>query len=183
MSTIRLDAEFFNGDMKVIQTLPFYDTRGFLAISFRQDEFKALGLPTEFVQCNHSNSCKDVIRGLHFQLNPPMGKLMRVTRGAAYLVTVDIRKQSRTFLQHVGLFVSNMNKLQVWAPAGFARGFCALKDDTEVQYMCTGMFDPEGDSTIAWDDPCIGIKWPVDHPILSEKDRMAPTLNESLVKL
>jgi dTDP-4-dehydrorhamnose 3,5-epimerase len=178
MSVIESVAEFFGGEVKIIQTLPFRDDRGFLSIPFRCDEFKALGLPTDFVQHNHSRSRKNVIRGLHFQLQPPMGKLMRVSRGLAYLVTVDIRQDSPTFLKHAGLYVSEINQLQVWAPAGFARGFCALEDNTEVQYQCTGMFHPFGDSTILWNDPAIGIKWPVTDPIVSEKDRNALTAAE-----
>ena len=180
MSVVKLVSTFFDDEVNVIQTLPFHDDRGFLSIPFRHDEFKMLGLPTDFVQCNHSRSHKDVIRGLHFQLWPPMGKLMRVTRGAAYLVTVDIRRDSPTFLSHIGLHVSEVNRLQVWAPEGFARGFCALEDDTEVQYQCTGMFHPQGDSAINWCDPTIGIKWPVFNPIISLKDFNAPTVQEWL---
>ena len=178
MGVVKLAYEFFDGEVKVIQTLPFYDARGFLSIPFRQDEFKALGLPTEFVQSNHSRSHKNVIRGLHFQLNPPMGKLMRVSRGMVWLVTVDMRIDSPTFLDWRGVFVSEENHLQVWAPAGFARGFAALIEGAEVQYLCTGMFDPEGDTTVRWDDPDISVDWLVDQPILSDKDRNAPTVEE-----
>lgn len=178
MSTVKLISEFFNGEVKYIQTLPFQDSRGFLSIPYRYDEFAELGLPTDFVQCNHSRSYKNVIRGLHFQFTPPMGKLMRVTRGSAYLITVDLRRNSRTFLDYIGLYMSEGDHMQIWAPAGFARGFCALRDFTEVQYMCTGMFDPKGDSVVRWDDPDIGITWPVYNPILSEKDRNAPTVEE-----
>ena len=115
------------------------------------------------------------MRGLHFQFDPPMGKVMRVTVGEAFLVAVDLRRKSPTFLKWVGLNVSEDNMLQVWAPAEFARGFCTLSDRTEVQYQTTGLFDAKADSTIRWDDPDIGVKWPVSSPVLSEKDLKAPT--------
>jgi dTDP-4-dehydrorhamnose 3,5-epimerase len=111
-----------------------------------------------------------------------MGKLMRVTRGAALLVTVDIRYESPTFLQWWTEEATEENRIQVWAPHRFARGFYAFDDDTEVQYKCTAMFDPEGDRALAWNDPEIGIKWPINNPILSEKDRNAPTVAQWLGK-
>jgi dTDP-4-dehydrorhamnose 3,5-epimerase len=180
MSIYKIDSEHFDGSVKVISQTVFDDNRGFFSVPFRHDEFKVLGLPTNFVQDNHSRSIKGVVRGLHFQLWPPMGKIMRVTRGEAFLVTVDLRRDSPTFLDWIGVNASEDNRLQVWAPAEFARGFCALSDDTEVQYKCTGMFDPQGDSGIFWNDPAIGIDWPVKNPILSEKDRNAPTVAEWL---
>lgn len=154
----------------------FEDERGFFLEAYRADHFQALGLPHEFVQDNHSRSRKGVIRGLHFQWDPPMGKLMRVTYGTAFLVAVDIRKGSPTLGQWVGLEVSAENKKQVWAPAGFARGLCALSDFAEVQYKCTSLYNQEGESAIRWNDPEIGIRWPVAEAILSAKDRQAQTL-------
>ena len=174
----RIESEHFGGAVKVISLDVFSDNRGYLSIPFRQDEFAALGLPTEFVQDNHSRSIKNVVRGLHFQLDPPMGKIMRVTRGTAWLVTVDLRQDSPTFLQYLGVMANAENQRQVWAPAEFARGFAAMEDNTEVQYKCTGMFDKAGDSAIRWDDPAIGIAWPVGNPILSEKDINAPSVAE-----
>src|SRR6266481_4522168 len=112
------------GDVVVLAPSVFRDERGFFSETFRADQFKELGLPYEFVQDNHSGSVKGVLRGLHFQWEPPMGKLMRVTRGAAFLIAVDIRKDSPTLGKWVGLEASAENKKQVWAPAGFARGFC-----------------------------------------------------------
>ena len=156
------------------------DTRGFFVEAFRADQFEELGLPTEFVQDNHSRSCKGVLRGLHFQWDPPMGKLMRVAAGSAYLVTVDIRKGSPTLGQSYGVEASDRNQLQVWAPAGFARGFCALSDSTDVQYKCTGIYNPLGESGILWNDPAIGVQWPIDEPLLSDKDRSAQTLEQWL---
>ena len=107
-----------------------------------------------------------------------MGKLMRVTVGEAFLVAVDIRKGSPSLGQWFGTVVSASNKKQVWAPAGFARGFCVLSDFAEIQYKCTGTYNPEGESAIRWDDPALGIEWPVRYPQLSHKDRTAPALAE-----
>jgi dTDP-4-dehydrorhamnose 3,5-epimerase len=158
------------------------DSRGFFMETFRVDQFRALGLPTGFVQDNHSRSSKGVIRGLHFQWDPPMGKLMRVTRGAAFLVAVDVRKGSPTLGQWFGLEVSAENKKQVWAPYGFARGFCSLTDDCEVQYKCTGIYNSQGEAGINLADSQIGITWPIGlaDAIISDRDKKAPTLAQWL---
>lgn len=158
------------------------DSRGFFMETFRADEFQQMGLPTEFVQDNHSRSTRGVLRGLHFQWNPPMGKLMRVISGVAFLVAVDVRKGSPTLGQWFGIEVSAENKKQVWAPWGFARGFCALTDGCEVEYKCTGIYNPAGEAGIYFADPDIGIDWPIDagNAITSEKDRTAPSLKEWL---
>jgi len=177
---IRIEARHL-GDVVVLVPEVFEDERGFFMETYRADQFRALGLPTEFVQDNHSRSVKGVLRGLHFQYDPPMGKLMRVTVGSAFLVAVDIRKGSPTLGQWFGLEVSAQNKKQVWAPAGFARGMCVLSDVAEVQYKCTGIYNKDGEAGIRWDDPAIGIKWPGNDFILSERDRRAPTLAEWLV--
>lgn len=168
------------GEIVVLAPQVFEDERGFLMEAFRADQFKALGLPHEFVQDNHSRSVKGVLRGLHFQWEPPMGKLMRVSYGRAFLVAVDIRKGSPTLGQWFGLEVSAENKKQVWAPAGFARGLYVLSDAAEVQYKCSGIYNSKGESGIRWDDPEIGIRWPGSAPILSEKDRNAQTLAQWL---
>ena len=169
---------------EVVVVVPqvFGDARGFFIETFRADQFQQMGLPTEFVQDNHSRSSKGVLRGLHFQWDPPMGKLMRVTAGAAFLVAVDIRKASPTLGKWFGLEVSAENKKQVWAPYGFARGFCALTDGCEVQYKCTGIYNPKAEAGIHFADPAIGIQWPIDVSTAqtSEKDRKAPTLAEWL---
>lgn len=165
-------------EIVVVEPQVLGDARGFFMETFRADYFSAMGLPTEFVQDNHSRSSKGVLRGLHFQWAPPMGKLMRVTRGNAFLVAVDIRKGSPTLGQWFGLEVSAENKKQIWAPYGFARGFCALTDDCEVQYKCTGIYNPKGESGINFADPEIGIRWPISPTtaVTSEKDRQAQTL-------
>ena len=167
-------------DAAVIVPEVFQDQRGFFTETFRTDQFRALGLPWEFVQDNHSGSVKGVLRGLHFQWEPPMGKLMRVTRGAAFLVAVDIRKGSPTLGKWFGVEATEKNRKMVWAPAGFARGFCVLSDYAEIQYKCTGIYNNKGESGIRWDDPEIGVAWPVADAILSEKDRKAQTLAEWL---
>jgi dTDP-4-dehydrorhamnose 3,5-epimerase len=169
---------------EIVVVLPHVvgDSRGFFMEAFRADQFRAAGLPTEFLQDNHSRSKKGVLRGLHFQFDPPMGKLMRVSRGAAFVVAVDIRKGSPTLGQWFGLEVSAENNKQVWAPYGFARGFCSLTDDCEVQYKCTAVYNQPGESGINHADPEIGIRWPIDLATVetSEKDRKAQTLAQWL---
>jgi dTDP-4-dehydrorhamnose 3,5-epimerase len=167
-------------DVAVIVPEVFQDTRGFFMETYRADQFRDLGLPVNFAQDNHSRSVKGVVRGLHFQWEPPMGKLMRVPLGKAFLVAVDIRKGSPTLGRWAGVECSAENRRQVWAPAGFARGFCVLSDMAEIQYKCTGMYNGQAESGILWNDPAIGIEWPVADPILSEKDIKARTLADWL---
>ena len=178
---LKIKSRHLNG-LAVITPEVYEDERGFFFEIYRQDQFSELKLPTNFVQDNHSRSAKGVVRGLHFQYEPPMGKLMRVTLGEAFLVAVDIRKNSPTIGQWFGIKASAKNKIQVWAPAGFARGFCVLSDFAEIQYKCTGIYNNKGESGILWNDPEIGIKWPVEDPILSDKDQIAQTLSQWLKK-
>jgi dTDP-4-dehydrorhamnose 3,5-epimerase len=168
------------GDVVVVVPDIFQDDRGFFSETFRADQFASLGLPTAFVQDNHSRSTKGVVRGLHFQWDPPMGKLMRVTAGAAFLVAVDIRKGSPTLGKWVGIEATAENRRCVWAPAGFARGFCALADATEIQYKCTGIYSNKAESAVRWNDPAIGIQWPLTDVVVSEKDRNAQPLSQWL---
>ncbi len=170
------------GEVKVIVPDAFHDDRGFFYEVYRRDQFESLGLPGTFVQLNQSGSVRGVVRGLHFQWEPPMGKLMRVTRGRAFLVAVDIRKNSPTLRQWFGIEASDDDRRQLWAPPSFARGFCVLSDFAEVQYLCTGNYNAHAESGIRWDDPTIGIEWPVTEPILSPKDRNAQTLDEWLTR-
>jgi len=158
----------------------YEDRRGFFMESYRADHLRELGLPGEFPQDNHSRSTRGVVRGLHFQYDPPLAKLMRVTFGSALLVAVDIRIGSPTLGQWYGVEVSAENKRQVWAPPGFARGFCVLSDVAELQYKCTTFWNPKGEGVVLWSDPAIGIKWPVENPILSDKDSRAQTLAQWL---
>lgn len=168
------------GEVVVLVPEAFHDERGFFMESFRADQFKSLGLPHEFLQDNHSRSTRGVVRGLHFQYEAPMGKLMRVTVGSAYLVAVDIRKGSPTVGRCFGIEASAENRRQVWAPAGFARGFCVLSAIAEVQYKCTALYNQHGESGIRWDDPALAIPWPLQDVKVSDKDRRAPTLEQWL---
>lgn len=179
---VKIESKQINGDVVVIVPEIFEDERGFFTEVYREDQFKELGLPTNFVQDNHSRSARGVLRGLHFQWEPPMGKLMRVTFGEAFLVAVDIRKDSPTLGQWYGELVTTKNKKQIWAPAGFARGFVVLSDFAEIQYKCTGIYNNKAESGILWNDPKIGIEWPIENPILSDKDKNAQTLDEWLNK-
>jgi dTDP-4-dehydrorhamnose 3,5-epimerase len=176
---IRIESRYL-GDVAVIVPDVYQDTRGFFMETYRADQFRELGLPDHFAQDNHSRSVKGVVRGLHFQWEPPMGKLMRVPFGSAFLVAVDIRQDSPTLGRWVGVECSSENRRQVWAPAGFARGFCVLSDMAEIQYKCTGTYNSQAESGILWNDPAIGIQWPVADPILSAKDTKARTLADWL---
>jgi dTDP-4-dehydrorhamnose 3,5-epimerase len=158
----------------------FKDHRGFFLEVFREDQYQELGIPTQFVQFNHSGSTKNTIRGLHFQWQPPMGKLMRVSRGSAFLVAVDVRKSSPTLGRWFGTVFSEEDRRLLWAPAGCARGFGVLSDFAEIEYLTTGTYNPAGESGILWNDPEIGIDWPVSDPVISTKDASAQTLAEWL---
>jgi dTDP-4-dehydrorhamnose 3,5-epimerase len=167
-------------DVIVVVPEVFQDARGFFMEVYRADQFKTLGLPTQFVQWNHSRSARGVLRGLHFQWEPPMGKLMRVTFGEAFLVAVDIRKGSPTLGKHFALVASAQNRKMLFAPAGFGRGFCVLSEFAEIEYLTTGIYNAKAESGIRWNDPALGIGWPVANPVLSGKDEKAQTLAEWL---
>jgi dTDP-4-dehydrorhamnose 3,5-epimerase len=169
-------------DVIIVQPEVFQDPRGFFTEVYRQDQFQALGLPPLFAQLNHSRSAKNVLRGLHFQWEPPMGKLMRVTQGKAFLVAVDIRKGSPTLGKWFGRELAAESKTQIFAPAGFARGFCVLSDFAEIEYLCTGVYNSGAESGFAWNDPALGIRWPVKEPIISAKDAKAQTFAEWLAR-
>jgi len=167
-------------EVKIVVPELFRDERGFFTEVFRVDQFKELGMPYQFVQFNHSGSVKNVVRGLHFQWEPPMGKLMRVSVGEAFLVAVDIRKGSPTLGKWFGDVFSARDKKMLWAPPSFARGFCVVSEFAEIEYLTTGIYNNKAESGILWNDPAIGIKWPVTDPILSGKDEKAQTLAEWL---
>lgn len=164
----------------VLEPCVFEDERGFFMESFRENELEAYGVRGPFVQDNHSRSQKGVLRGLHFQWDPPQGKLIRVTRGSAYVVEVDIRCGSPTLGKYKSYVLSSENKHILWVPAGFANGFCSLEDDTEMQYKCTAYWNPHGESGILWNDPDIAAEWPVKEPLVSKKDSSAQTLAQWL---
>jgi dTDP-4-dehydrorhamnose 3,5-epimerase len=166
-------------DVILLEPKVFGDERGFFFESFNQAKFEAaVGRQVKFVQDNHSRSVKNVLRGLHYQIQQPQGKLVRVVDGEVFDVAVDIRKSSPTFGKWVGEILSAENKRQLWVPEGFAHGFVVLSDTADFLYKTTDYYAPAHERCVAWDDPRIGIVWPVAVllPILSEKDKQAPTL-------
>lgn len=162
----------------IVEPRVFRDERGFFLEVFHAGRFAEQGLPTSFVQDNHSLSRRGTLRGLHVQLPRSQGKLVRCTEGAVYDVAVDIRKGSPTFARWFGLELTAENFLQIWVPPGFAHGFCALSERAQVEYKCTELYDPAGDLSIAWNDPAIGVDWPIASPSLSAKDAAASRLDE-----
>ena len=169
-------------EVLVVRPRRFGDDRGWFAEILQAEAFAGLGLPERFEQVNQSRSAKGVVRGLHFQWDPPQGKLMRVVAGRAFLVAVDIRPGSPTLGRAVTLEASADEPMLVWAPASFARGFAALHDGTEIEYFCTAAYNPANEAGIRWDDPALAIPWPVSAPQLSAKDAAAGTLEEWLTR-
>lgn len=164
-------------DCVIIEPKVFGDKRGFFLETFHTSRYANLvGISLPFVQDNHSRSSKDVLRGLHFQKTKPQGKLVRVVRGEVYDVAVDIRKDSSTFGHWEGVILSEENKKQFWVPPGFAHGFVVLSDVADFEYKCTDYYDPLDEGGILWNDPDLGICWPVENPILSDKDESANKL-------
>ena len=155
------------------------DDRGFFVERYRADEFKRLGLPSQFAQDNHSRSAPGVLRGLHYQSNPMQGKLVGVTRGRVWDVAVDIRRRSPTFGQYYGVELTDMNGLLFYLPPGFAHGFCTLGDEpVDMLYKVTEPYNAAGEGGIRFDDPDIGIRWPIAEPKISERDKNLPSLKE-----
>jgi dTDP-4-dehydrorhamnose 3,5-epimerase len=153
-----------------------HDARGFLFESWHAEKYADAGLDVEFVQDNHSRSQRGTLRGLHAQLARPQGKLVRVSQGEIFDVAVDIRHGSPSFGRHVEVVLSAENFRQLWIPEGFAHGFCVVSETAELQYKCTDTYDPTSELTISWDDSAIGIEWPVENPLLSDKDRAGQLL-------
>jgi len=168
-------------DLLILEPKIFGDARGFFMESFNFRNFREItGLDVSFVQDNHSRSQKGVLRGLHYQTQQPQGKLVRVVRGAVFDVAVDIRKSSPTFAQWVGVELSEDNHRQFWVPPGFAHGFIVLSDNADFLYKTTDYYSPQHERSINWNDPAIGILWPLAiDPILSAKDQAAPFLNHA----
>lgn len=167
-------------DVVIVEPKVFGDERGFFFEVYNQATFAKLGLPTEFVQDNHSGSQKGVLRGLHYQIQQPQGKLVRVLRGAIYDVAVDLRRGSKQFGQWVGVELSAENKRQLWVPPGFAHGFLTLTEFAEVSYKVTQLYAPEHERSLLWSDPALGIAWPLTgEPTLSAKDRAGVPLGEA----
>jgi dTDP-4-dehydrorhamnose 3,5-epimerase len=169
-------------DVLLIEHEAFEDERGYFMEVYKREQFREVGLPDLFVQLNESRSRRGVIRGLHFQWDPPMGKLMHVVEGAAFLVAVDIRHNSPTLGRWVGETLTAEDRRQIWAPAGFARGVCSLADNTRVQYLCTGTYNGRAESGLRWNDPQVGVTWPVSNPLVSAKDSTAQMLSEWLAR-
>lgn len=158
----------------------FSDARGFFTETYNRDTWVAKGFIEEFVQDNLSLSKKGTLRGMHYQINPRgMGKLVRAVQGAVYDVAVDLRKDSPTFGKWLGRELSSENHLMLWVPVGFAHGFVALEDNTLVYYKCTGTHSPEHERAVAYNDPEIGIQWPIEPTIVTDKDAQAPTLSDA----
>ena len=168
-------------DVLIIEPKVFGDGRGYFFESFNRRQFaEATGLDVAFVQDNHSRSAKNVLRGLHYQIQQPQGKLVRVVQGTVFDVAVDIRKDSPNFGQHVAMELSAENKRMLWIPEGFAHGFVVVSDTAEFLYKTTDYYAPEFERSIAWNDPAIGIQWPIQgEPALSAKDQQAKLLAEA----
>jgi dTDP-4-dehydrorhamnose 3,5-epimerase len=161
-------------DLKIIEPKVFGDDRGFFLESWNKRTFAELGLDLEFVQDNHSRSARGVLRGLHFQNPNPQGKLVRVLSGRVWDVAVDVRRSSPSFGQWVGVELSAANKRMFWVPPGFAHGFVTLENDTDFVYKCVGYYDPANEHSLLWNDPALGIEWPLEgiEPQLSGKDKV-----------
>lgn len=167
----------------LIEPRVFGDDRGFFFESYNRRAFReATGLDVEFVQDNHSKSARGVLRGLHYQIHQPQGKLVRVVQGEVFDVVVDLRRTSPTFGRWQGLVLSARNKHQLWIPPGFAHGFLTLSDTAEFLYKTTDYYAPEHERSLAWNDPQVGIRWPLEGvPLLSAKDRQASGLEHAEV--
>lgn len=163
----------------IVEPVVFGDERGFFMETYSKTKYSEVGIDAEFVQDNHSKSTRDVIRGLHYQVNPGQEKLVRVLSGEVFDVAVDIRRNSPTFGRWEGVLLSAENKRQFYVPKGFAHGFCVLSDIAEFAYKCGDYYSPKDERGIAWDDPEIAIDWPLTHPILSERDKTHPKLSEA----
>jgi dTDP-4-dehydrorhamnose 3,5-epimerase len=167
----------------VVEPRVFRDERGFFLEVWNASTFAAAGIDVTFVQDNHSASRRGTLRGLHLQLPRAQGKLVRCVEGSVFDVAVDVRRGSPAFGRWVGVELSAENFRQLWVPPGFAHGFCVTSESAQIEYKCTELYDPAGDLAIAWNDPGIGIDWPLANPLLSAKDAAAPKLAELVERL
>ncbi|OGY36946.1 MAG: dTDP-4-dehydrorhamnose 3,5-epimerase [Candidatus Andersenbacteria bacterium RIFCSPHIGHO2_12_FULL_45_11b] len=176
-----MPAEFIETTIEglvIIQPKIFPDNRGEFAELYKYSEFSEAGIADRFVQTNFSRSKKGVLRGLHYQMDPAsQGKLMQVLHGAIFDVAVDIRKNSPTYGKWLGITLTAERKNMLFIPKGFAHGLCVLEDDTYVVYNCTSEYSPEHERGLRWDDPALGITWPIDNPIIADRDAQFPTLD------
>mgnify|MGYP001606837637 CR=1 FL=1 len=167
-------------DVLILEPRLFGDARGFFLESWNERAFREAGIDARFVQDNHSRSKRGVLRGLHYQIQQPQGKLVRVLAGEVYDVVVDIRRSSPTFGRWVGTHLNADDHRMVWIPPGLAHGFCVLSDSADVFYKATDYWAPEHERTIRWNDPALGIEWPIEtEPVLSAKDAAAPVLADA----
>lgn len=162
----------------IIEPKVFGDERGFFQETYHEQRYQEMGIKERFVQDNHSRSGKGVLRGLHYQLKHPQGKLVRVTQGEVFDVAVDIRQGSPTFGQWHGTILSDENHRQYYVPPGFAHGFLVLSESADFLYKCTDYYYPEDEGAVAWNDPTLGIEWPLTEVSLSKKDSAAPCLSD-----
>jgi dTDP-4-dehydrorhamnose 3,5-epimerase len=166
------------GGTVLLEPVVHDDERGFFVETYRRDLWAEHGVEAEFVQHNHSRSAKGTLRGLHFQTEPGQAKLIRCPRGEIFDVAVDLRRDSPTYGQWEGHVLDDKDHRQFFVPVGLAHGFAVLSEVADVTYLCSSTYDPATESGIAWDDPEVGIEWPVSDPLVSERDRGAPTLLE-----
>ncbi|HMX72600.1 MAG TPA: dTDP-4-dehydrorhamnose 3,5-epimerase [Solirubrobacterales bacterium] len=164
--------------LALIEPQVFGDERGFFVETFSKVAWRELGVEADFVQHNHSRSSKATLRGLHFQTTPGQAKLLRCPRGRIFDVAVDLRRDSATYGQWEGYVLDDEKHHQLYVPVGFAHGFCVLSDTADVTYLVSSLYNPETESGILWNDPGIGVEWPVEDPLLSQRDIEAPTLSE-----
>ncbi|HVZ86377.1 MAG TPA: dTDP-4-dehydrorhamnose 3,5-epimerase [Polyangia bacterium] len=165
----------------IIEPKVFGDDRGFFLETYQQARYASAGITEPFVQDNLSRSARGTLRGLHFQQPNPQGKLVQALRGAVFDVAVDLRRGSPTFGRWFGAELSEQNRRQMWIPGGFAHGFCVVSESADFAYKCTANYAPESGRAIAWDDPDLGIEWPITDPLLSAQDRSAPRLRDAPV--
>jgi len=162
----------------IIEPKVFGDARGFFKETFQSERYREAGIEYTFVQDNYSRSQKGVLRGLHFQIIKPQGKLVSCPKGAVFDVAVDIDPNSTTYGQYVGVELTEENHKQLWVPPGYAHGFCVLSETADFQYKCTDYYDPSDEGGVIWNDPDVAIEWPISDPSLSNKDAILPTLKE-----
>jgi len=162
----------------IIEPKVFGDSRGFFKETFQAERYREAGIEYTFVQDNYSRSQKGVLRGLHFQITKPQGKLVSCPKGAVFDVAVDIDPESTTYGQYVGVELTEENHKQLWVPPGYAHGFCVLSETADFEYKCTDYYDPSDEGGVIWNDPDVAIDWPIDQPLLSDKDSKLPTLKE-----
>ena len=176
MTLTRIETEI--PDLILLEATAHGDERGFLSESFREDAWAEHGVEGPFIQENHSRSSGGILRGLHFQLRPGQAKLVRCVRGAIWDVAVDLRRDSPTYKRWESALLSDENHRQLFVPVGFAHGFCVMSEVADVSYKLTSYYDPDTEAGVKWDDPDIAVKWPIQHPQLSDRDQLAPALSE-----